>query len=331
MSMKAKISCLNRVEKALSSQITADSMNKALRVMSDVFEGYEVEEIPTGAIEQDDLMECYLDAMKVQGLSPKTLAHYERTIRKLKEKIRVPMRQVTVYHIRGWLAEEQKRGISLVTLDGNRQVFSAFFGWLHREGLIERNPMGNIGTIKCEKRRKEIYTPVEIEKLNEECVHLMYSVRNRAIVEFLRSTGCRISEMIGLNRKDVNFSTLEATVFGKGRKERKVYMSEVAGMVLKQYLEERKDDDPALFLSRQGKRLQPGGVRCMLNKLAGMAEVEHVHPHKFRRTLATNLNRRGMPIQEVAHILGHEKLDTTMKYVMLNDNDVGNDYRRINS
>ena len=215
-----------------------------------------------------------------------------------------------------------------VTRNGNRQVFSAYFGWLHKEGLIEHNPMGNITAIKCQKKQKKIYSAVDIEKLKDKCSEQKHEIRNRAIVAFLKSTGCRISEVTGLNRDAVNLQTLEVVVLGKGNKERKVYLDEVTGMALKEYLDHRMDDNPALFVNHSFERLTPGGVRAMLKELAQLAGVEHVHPHKFRRTLATNLQRRGMPIQEVAHILGHEKLDTTMKYTVLNDDDLKNDYRK---
>jgi len=328
MPIEAKISLMNSTEKALSSQVTADDMNIMLKTMADVLQDYEVIEVGLHPDQNDDLLESYLDALKVEGRSQKTIERYEYEIRRMMKAISVPTRQITVYHVRAYISAEQKRGISERTLDGNRQVFSAYFGWLHREGLIDHNPMGNIGAIKVPKKKKQIYSPVDIEKLDDKCLNLKYSTRNRAIVAFLRSTGCRISEVTGLNRDSVDLSSLEVVVLGKGNKERKVYMDEVTGMLLQQYFEERKDNCEALFAGAQGERLKPGGVRAMLNKLGDMANIEHVHPHKFRRTLATNLNRRGMPIQEVANILGHEKLDTTMKYVVLNDEDLKNSYRR---
>ena len=134
--------------------------------------------------------------------------------------------------------------------------------------------------------------------------------------------------MTGLNRDKVNFETLEVLVVGKGDKERTVYMDPVAAMLLKQYLESRTDDCEALFVNRYGNRITPGGVRGMMKALANVAGVEKVHPHRFRRTMATGLVRRGMPIEEVAAILGHEKLDTTMKYVVLNNEDLKHSYRK---
>ena len=328
MPIEAKISLLNKTEKALSSQVTADDMNTMLRTLSDALQGYDVYEIGEQEEDKIDLLQCYLDALKVEGRSPGTIEKYRYNIRRLLKDLKVPIRQITVYHIRGWLTKEQNRGISAGTLDGNRQDFSAFFGWLHREGLIDRNPMGNIGAIKAQKKKKQIYSPVDIEKLDDKCADMRFAARNRAIVAFLRSTGCRISEVVGLNRDSVDLKALEVVVLGKGNKERKVYLDEVTGMLLQEYLDSRKDNCEALFVGAQGERLKPGGIRVMLNKLGEKANVEHVHPHKFRRTLATNLNRRGMPIQEVANILGHEKLDTTMKYVVLNDDDLKSSYRR---
>ena len=177
---------------------------------------------------------------------------------------------------------------------------------------------------KRAKKEKKTYSGVDLERLNLEC----RTVRDRAIISFLSSTGCRISEMTGLDRAAVDLEKLECVVHGKGAKDRTVYLSDVAGMLISQYLAERKDDNPALFVGCRNERLQPGGVRIMLKAVAKRAGVDHVHPHKFRRTLATELSRKGMPIQEVANILGHEKIDPTMKYVILNKDDVKSSYRR---
>lgn len=328
MSIESKTNFLNDTEKALASEITAQDLNTVLRIISDVMQGYNLEQLPSGHTEKDDLLECYLASQKVQGLSPKSLSYYEYVIRRLMKSLEVPTRQITVYHIRGWLAKEQARGISDGTLRSLRDVFCAYFGWLHREGLIERDPTANIAPIKCPKKKRKIYSPIDIEKLIEKCALTRHPLRNRAIVAFLRSTGCRISEMTGLDRDAVDFKTLTVVVTGKGDKERKVYLDEVSGMMLQEYLDDRLDTEPALFIGSQMERLKPGGVREMLRTLAELSGVEHVHPHKFRRTLATNLSRRGMPIEEVASILGHEKLDTTMKYVVLNDEDLKNSYRK---
>lgn len=154
------------------------------------------------------------------------------------------------------------------------------------------------------------------------------TIRDRAILAFMLSTGCRISEMCQLNRDDVDLNTMECRVLGKGNKERIVFLDQVAAMLLREYLAQRKDDSPALFVGRLTNRLSPNGVRKMLSNISSASTVDHVHPHKFRRTLATSLIRHGMPIQEVAAILGHDKLDTTMQYVVLDKTDVKNSYRR---
>ena len=328
MPYEAKASFLNRVEKEMSAALTANDMNKALRILADVLQDYRMEELVGKRNDDDDLLQIYLDAMKVQGLSEKSIAHYQRTIIKLMEKLNVPYRQVTVYHLRGWLAAEKERGISDRTLKGNREVFSAFFGWLFRERLIEKSPVDNLGPIKCAKKKRAVLTQAQMTKLEDKCVEMRHPLRNRAIVEFLRASGCRISEVIGLNRDQIDLERLECIVHGKGNKERKVYLDDVAGMVIREYLESRKDDDEALFLNQYGERIHAGGVRVMLNKLAEKANVKNVHPHKFRRTLGTKLHKRGMPINEIAAILGHEKLDTTQKYIVLNDSDLKHDYGR---
>lgn len=324
MAMDAKVYLLSTLEQRLSAEITAEAMSKALKAVSDVLEGFDVRVISEWSEEKDDCLECYLSAMNIESRSQKTIERYKFIIGKLMEYAGVPTRRVTVYHLRSFLQREKERGISERTLEGYRQIFSAYFNWLQRESLIDRNPTANLGTIKCPKKIKKVYSSVDFELLNHSCKN----IRDRAVLNFLMSTGCRISEMVDLNRDDVDLERLECIVRGKGDKERTVYLSDVAGMLLGEYLSGRKDDCPALFVNRFQERLQPNGVRYMLSCLAKATGVEHVHPHKFRRTLATDLARHGMPIQEVASILGHEKLDTTMTYVVLSKEQTSSSYRR---
>ena len=272
----------------------------------------------------DDLLDSYVSAMQVECRSQKTIDRYIYIIGKLMAFAKVSTRRISVYHLRAFLAYEKGRGICENTLEGYREIFSAYFNWLQRESLIDKNPCVNLGVIKVPKKEKRTYTDADMERLNRCCT----SLRDRAILHFLRSTGCRISEVTELNRDVINMEALECVVHGKGNKERKVYLDEVAGMVLAEYMETREDDNNALFIGRRGERLTPNGIRIMLKVLAEKAGVDHVHPHKFRRTLATNLTRHGMPIQEVANILGHEKLDTTMKYVVLDNQITKAQYRR---
>lgn len=324
MAIEAKANFIEDLRRRLAEEVTAAELPKILAGVADVLAGYDIQEANRGGQEEDDLLGQYLMAIKIEGLSQKTIDRYDYIIRRMTKAMGVPCSRVTIYHLRSYLAKEQDRGVADSTLEGTRQVLSAFYNWLQRESLIDRNPTANLSPIKCAKK-KLIYSDVEIEKLHQACD----CIRDRAIIAFLGSTGCRVSEMTGLNRGDVDLERLEVVVHGKGNKERLVYLSPVTGMLIRYYMEEREDDCPALFAGRGGKRLQPDGVRVMLNRVAGRAGVEHVHPHKFRRTLATNLERHGMQVQKIAAILGHEKLDTTMKYVVLNNDDIKNDYRRL--
>ena len=324
MSIEAKATLLNSLEQDLAKTITAADMTKVLTVLSDRLADYELQLHERENPGNDDLLDAYMAAMQIQGRSPKTLERYRYIITRMAEAVRTPTRQITVYHLRQFLAQEKSRGISDRTIEGIRQVFSAYFNWLQRESLIEKNPTANLGAVRYAKKEKGIYSETDAEKLKFLCK----SVRDRAIVLFLGSTGCRVSEMTQLNRADVNLNCLECKVLGKGNKERTVYLSPVAGMVLREYLDTREDDLEALFVGKRRERLTPHGVRAMLTVLAERAGVDHVHPHKFRRTLATNLIRHGMPIQEVAAILGHDKLDTTMQYVVLDKTDIKNAYRK---
>lgn len=203
-------------------------------------------------------------------------------------------------------------------------MFNSFFGWLFREGLLRTNPCANISSIKCPKRVREAFSETDVERLSECCGNS----RDRAVLHFLLSTGCRISEVCALNRADVDLHTMECVVLGKGAKQRRVYLGEVAGMYLARYFSERQDDSPALFAGKGTPRMTPGGIRFMLKKLEELSGVPNVHPHRFRRTLATNLINRGMGIQQVAMILGHDKLETTMKYLYIAEENVKTAYHK---
>jgi len=328
MAIDAKMSFMSQIEQSLAKELTVESMSRVMRTVADILDNFDMRETAGWEEDKDDLLDCYLSALKVEGRSQKTIDRYRYVISRMIKDCGVPVRRITIYHLRDYIAKGKERGVSDSTLEGEREIFSAFFNWLHRESLIEKNPTANLGVIKCQKKTKKILTDVDIEKLSGKCEELKCSIRNRAIIEFLKTTGCRISEMTGLDRDSVDFQRMEVVVLGKGNKERTVYLSPVAAMILQEYLAGRKDDHPALFFGYNLKRLTPGGVRAMLRKLGELAGVERVHPHKFRRTLATNLNRRGMRVQEVAAILGHENLDTTMKYVNLDRDDIRNEFRR---
>lgn len=324
MSIASKQIFLKDIEAELGRILTAETLSKVMPAVSCVLGSFEVEQTSQGGAGSEDLLRAFIDAKQVEGRSRKTLERYAYVIRNLLEYTGAPTEQINVYHLRAYLMAEKGRGIVDRTLEGYRSVFSSYFGWLAKEGLIRSNPCANLGAIKCPKLVKEPYSDTDIERLKEACT----SLRDRAIIAFLLSTGCRIGEVCALNRADIDFQAMECTVFGKGSKERVVYLDSVAAMMLRRYLDSRTDMSRALFIGQRGERLQAGGVRYMLKQLEEKTGVPNVHPHRFRRTLATNLISRGMPIQEVAAILGHDKLDTTMRYVFMDNNTIKNSYRK---
>lgn len=274
--------------------------------------------------DSNNLIKLFLNAKEIEGRSRQTLSHYEYVLNRLMKETNTPLSKITINHLRSWLMKEKERGISLRTLEGNRYVFTSFFGWCWKEELIQKNPTLNLSPIKQQKIIRKPYSSIEMEKLKESVTN----TRDLAIIEFLFSTGCRISEVCALNIADIDLRSRSVKVLGKGNKERIVYLDDVCVMYLERYFKERNDNKEALFLGKTTDRLTPHGVRAMLKRLEVRSGVENVHPHRFRRTLATNLINHGMPIQEVAAILGHDKIDTTMKYVYINQTNVENAYRR---
>ena len=325
MALQDKKLMLNNLEEHLKEVVTVNEMNDILKFFSREMDSYNIEQINTSMSDRDDdLFNAYFTAKKIEGRSLKTLERYRYILKRVFAESGATTRNITIYHLRTYFMNEKERGIKDQTLEGTRSVVCSYFNWLQREGLITDNPTVNLGPIRCIKKVKPGFTSVDIERLKERCS----TDRDKAIVCFLLSTGCRVSEMVGVNRDDIDFQRLCCRVVGKGNKERIVYLDEITAMVLKRYLSTRVDDNKALFIGKGTDRLHPGGIRLMLNKLADKAGVEHVHPHRFRRTLATNLINRGMAIQEVAHILGHDKLDTTMKYVYIEEENVKNHYKQ---
>lgn len=326
MAIMDKQQLINEVQKELYDKLTQKDIDIVAAALADRLVHYDIErELDDAeAGESEDLIRMFIEGKRSCGCSEKTVERYRYIISRFMKYINVPLKKVTVYHIRGYMMAEKDRGIAENTLAGYRDVYMSLFGWLHRESLIQTNPCANLAPVKKKKEVRKPLSNVEIERLKEACS----SLRDKAIISFLMSTGCRISEVCGLNIEDIDFRTMECTVLGKGNKERTVYLDPVALLHLNAYLEKDERKEGPLFAGKGNIRLQPGGVRCMLKKVAARAGVENVHPHRFRRTLATGLINRGMAIQEVARILGHEKIDTTMKYVYINDRDVKNNYRR---
>ena len=327
MSIASRTQLMRELNNVVGHYVNADRMDEIMAAISEKIGKFSIEqdrEQIESDSETEDMLKAFLSAKEVEGRSQKTLARYEYICKRALKKIGVPIRDISVFHLRKYLAEEKARGIADSTLDGTREVLSSLFGWLHKEGLIKMNPTGNLGTIKIQKKVRKPYSQTDIEKLKECCK----TSRDKAIVCILLSTGCRISEICGLDRDDLDFVNKEVTVLGKGNKERTVFLDDVCIMCLTRYLSERKDNEPALFIGKRRERLEPGGVREMLRVLADKAGVENVHPHRFRRTLATNLIDHGMELQNVSQILGHERLDTTMKYIYTSKGDLKNQYRK---
>lgn len=328
MSFEAKQTMLRDLEEVLGNWLTVTQSASVMEALSTKIAGYDVELSDTNGHDNEakEFIEAFLAAKQVEGKSPKTIKHYRYVLGRFFEIIPVSPRKVTVYHIRKYLSDLKTLGNSDRTLEGYRTVVGWFFKWLNNEGLISGNPAANVGRVKYQKKLKRALSDVDMEHIWEVCDARLNrgprctGVRNKAIISFLHSTGCRVSELCSVDRDSVDLEKLECTVHGKGNKDRTVFMDSVTAMLLRRYLQERTDSNPALFIGKRSDRLTPGGIRCMLKKIQEASGVENIHPHRFRRTLATNLVSRGMPIQEVSVILGHEHIDTTMTYVCI-DND----------
>ena len=319
---------LSEIEQKLNGYIPADTVRRIMTDAAEAMTNYEVTRNggPGGGrdTESEQLLSLFLDAKKIEGKSEKTIALYRYTLTRLLEGVNVPFKCMTVYHLRQFMMKEKDRGISMNTIKHNGWVYSSYFGWLFKEGLIQANPTANLGQIKAKKTEELPFTGEQIQLIKEACANDC----ELAIVHFLLSTGCRISEACSVNRNDIDYASLKLEVTGKGDKARTVYIDNVTALMLRRYLEAREDIDPALFYSRSGQRYTSNGIRAMLNRIGDRACVPHVHPHRFRHTLATNLIDRGMSVQEVAVILGHANLDTTMTYIHINEKNTENSYRK---
>ena len=314
------------LRKRLEDELTVRLMNVVTDALQGSFDDMDAMARTAQGEKHDDYVNAFLQAKRVAGLSEKTLQKYARTLKRFLTEEQVTPPNVTVDHLRHWLSKELERGISEKTLCGDRDSMSSFFGWLWREGLISRNPCGNLDPIKVPKIVRKPFNSVEIELIKEACGS---NLRDKAIVCFLLATGCRISEAVQLNRNDINFIAKECIVFGKGAKERTVYLDDVSAAILKRYLDSRTDDSIALFPGRHSERIQTNGIRAMLKRLEKRSGVANIHPHRFRRTMATSLNQKGMPVEEVALLLGHEEIKTTMKYVVKDKAEVKHHYQMI--
>ena len=322
-------SFIRDTEEQLTAFLDQQTVHRVSDIITKVLADYEITERCTEIAVQDDgnerLLKRYAACLTIDGKSERTIYQYVRTCRRLSDTINKPFTEMGVYDIRFFLACEKGRGISNTSLENARANISAFFQWLSLEDLIPKNPCLAVKTIKVKKEIRKAFSDVEIDALRSAC----RSRKERALIEVLMATGIRVSELSSMDVADINLSSLSVHIrHGKGNKERITYITNVAASRLCDYLNSRNEDGDALFYNKNHERLEAGGIRCILNTLAERAGVENVHPHRFRRTFATRLAARGMEIQEIQRLLGHTDLNTTMKYVCIDDEAVKASYKR---
>lgn len=276
--------------------------------------------------DNEELLSQFSACLNIDGKSQRTIYQYVRVCRKLSEVVKKPFGEMKTYDVRHFLAMEKERGISNTSLENTRSFLSSFFNWLVDEEIISKSPVSRITPIKCKEEVKAPFTDVEIDQLRCACT----TKKERAIVELLLSSGVRVSELCAMRVKDIDLRAMTAKVTeGKGNRERITYITPLAAVHLTNYINEvsAKPDD-LLFKNNKKNNLKPGGVRYLLTRLGKRAGVSSTHPHKFRRTLATSLAKRGMDIQDIQAILGHKKIETTLMYVNLDDQKVQAAYKK---
>lgn len=281
----------------------------------------------TDSLSNDNYLSMFLNAKKIEGCSERTLSYYKGTVEKLLWSIDESIRKVTTDDIRGYLANYQcLNNCSKTTIDNVRRNISSFFTWLEEEDYIIKSPMRRIHKIKTVKTVKEVISDEEIEKMRDGCRNL----RDLAIIDLLYSTGIRIGELVRLNIDDIDFEERECIVFGKGDKERRVYFDAKTKIHLLGYINSRSDTNPALFVTLDApyNRLKISGIEIRLRRLGRELGINKVHPHKFRRTMATRAIDKGMPVEQVQKLLGHSQIDTTMHYAIVNQTNVKVSHRK---
>lgn len=301
--------------------------NDQVALLKNVLEGAMLKSSANSEETDSVLVDNFIAAKKLEGCSERTLAFYKNTIEKMLKAIDKNIKAITTEDLRKYLSEYQNNNsVSKVTIDNIRRNLSSFFSWLEDENYILKSPVRRIHRVKAITSVKETYSDEDLERLRDGCTEK----RDLALIDILASTGMRVGELVRLNRFDINFNERECVVFGKGDKERIVYFDARTKIHLQNYLDERKDDNPALFVGLKAPydRLTIGGVETRIKKLGERLEIEKVHPHKFRRTMATTAIDKGMPIEQVQKLLGHEKIDTTLHYAMVKQSNVKNAHRK---
>lgn len=308
----------------MSEYLSIAQMKKLQEVMLDAFSG-KIEK--RKQISNQEYLRLFLAAKTIEGCSKRTIQYYRITIEKMLTVMNQPIRKISTDDMRSYLSQYQEwNGCSKVTVDNVRRNISSFFSWLEEENYILKSPMRRIHKIKTNQQVKEIITDEDIERLRDSCS----CKRDLAMIDLLYSTGIRVGELVNLNISDVDFEARECIVFGKGGKERKVYFDAKTKLHLKSYIESREDKNEALFVTLDGphERLKISGVEIRMRSLGRSINLTKIHPHKFRRTMATRAIDKGMPIEQVQKILGHSQIDTTMQYAMVNQSNVKASHKR---
>ena len=270
---------------------------------------------------EQDLVAMFLSAKRIEGCSEKSLRYYQSTIQAMLDALEKGVKEIVTEDIRGYLTNYQtERCSSRVTIDNIRRILSSFFSWLEDEDYILKSPVRRIHKVKTASNIKETYSDETLELMRDNCSE----IRDLTMIDLLASTGMRVGEMVLLNRTDIDFNERECIVFGKGDKERIVYFDARTKLHLQSYLDSRADDSPALFVSLRAphNRLTIGSIETRLREMGKRLGVPKVHPHKFRRTLATMAIDKGMPIEQLQQLLGHKRIDTTLQYAMVKQSNV---------
>lgn len=322
--------CINMEEKLVSimnEMAEYLSISQLKKLQEVLLKQLSEKESQKTAISNAEYLKLFLDAKKIEGCSERTINYYRVTIEHLLSAISTPIRKISTDEIRSYLVDYQKiNDCSKVTVDNIRRNISSFFSWLEEEDYILKSPMRRIHKIKTRTVVKEVISDETIELMRDNCTQ----IRDIAIIDLLYSTGIRVGELVNLNISDVNLQQRECVVYGKGDKERRVYFDAKAKIHLQAYLDTRSDADPALFVTLDSPhaRLKISGVEIRLRELGRRLGISRIHPHKFRRTMATRAIDKGMPIEQVQKILGHSQIDTTMQYAIVNQTNVKTSHQK---
>ena len=317
-----KQNLVNDVMQAMLPYLNNDQLEKLQKVMQYVLFQYEITKTEKNSEDSAlNLVDLFLSAKRIEGCSEKSLKYYQTTIQSMLSAVKKDIKQIETEDIRTYLTDYQQQKKSCrVTIDNIRRILSSFFSWLEDEDHILKSPVRRIHKVKAVTNIKETYSDEVLEMMRDNCTE----PRDLAIIDMLASTGMRVGEMVLLNRNDIDFNERECVVFGKGNKERVVYFDARTKIHLKNYLRSRTDENPALFVSLKSpyNRMNIGGIETCLRRLGKQLGLQRVHPHKFRRTLATMAIDKGMPIEQLQQLLGHKRIDTTLQYAMVKQSNV---------